>query len=337
MLKVSFIIFIIYFYFIYLLSGLFLFSPILILNKFYKKNFGYFFKNIFAINISFILKNIFQTQVFVNSNKLLNELTDNKEQSILIQNHISEIDFFCTSFILNNIKDFFNFKFIALKKKIIGFQLIGIGLFSYFTRDIYLNRNIKKDYNNLINNNNANLLYIFPEGTCFNKLSKEKSDIYCYSNKLITFNYHLYPRITGIETIIKNHNNYKYIYDLTVVYDTISKKELFEKKNLIKFFYKYDFPSRIFINISKYYINNNLNISNKLEHIFLNKDNFIKTFNINQNKFKKINYNYKNSIISFLLSNFIFIISLYFFYKFNFIKFYYIFEIIFYIFVFHYK
>ena len=69
MLKLPFIIFVIHFYFNYLFSGLLLLIPVTIFNKFYNKNIGFYFKNIYAINTSFIITNFLQLQVFVNSNK----------------------------------------------------------------------------------------------------------------------------------------------------------------------------------------------------------------------------------------------------------------------------
>ena len=90
---------------------------------------------------------------------------------------------------------------------------MGNGIFGLFSKDIYLNRNIELDKKNLKNNNNANLVYIFPEGTVFNKDTKIKSDIYCKNNNLPIYKYHLYPRITGIETIYKYHPYYQKIYD----------------------------------------------------------------------------------------------------------------------------
>ena len=94
MLKVKFTILAIYIYFSYLLTGLLFFCPITIMNIF-NRNIGFFIKNIHATSIGFILKYLLNVQLYVNSNKLANELVNNDEQIILIQKHITGMDFIC--------------------------------------------------------------------------------------------------------------------------------------------------------------------------------------------------------------------------------------------------
>jgi hypothetical protein len=205
-------------------------------------------------------------------------------------------------------------------KKLVGYVFTGIGLFSLFSKDLYLNRDINYDYLTIKSHNNSNLLYIFPEGTCFNNFTKKKSNEFIENNNLIKYKYHLYPRLTGLFTLLKNHHKYKIIYDLTVMYDTIPKNDLGKVYKFYHFFYKYNFPTRVFINIKKYDIDNITNFDKKIEYIFNKKDLFIKKFDINHNQFYLLNYNFFIGFNCFMISLFIFIYSLYLFFNYSFIK-----------------
>jgi len=333
MLKFKFTIIALYLYISFLFSGLLFLGPISILNLFISDSIGFIIKNIYITSITFIMKYIFNIEVFINSNKLAYEIVNNDQQIILIQNHFSEIDFLYISYFLSNLNKI-KFKIIYIAKKSIGLFLLGGGLFSAFSKDIYLNRKISDDTQILINENDADILYMFPEGTCLNKKTKEKSDLYVKENKLINFKYLLYPRTTGLNTILNTHKNYKKIYDLTVLYDTIDKNDLLLTHKFINFFYKYDFPTKIYININKFNITQNLDLQNYMEEIFLQKDDFIKNFNLLQNKFKKIKLNFLTIFSSFLFSSFFTFLSIYLFYSYKFIQSLYITQTICYIFYF---
>ena len=329
MIKTKFLFLILYIYFIYLMSSLLLMTPLSILNL-YNRNIGFGFKNIYFISVAFILKYIFDTEVFTNSSKLANNLIMEKNrQVIVIQNHFSEIDYLFISYFFTNFKNFyqiFRYKMIFVAKKLVGNILLGVGMFSLLSRDLYLKRDISYDYDKISSNNDANLLYIFPEGTCFNFITKKISDKFTKKNNLTKFKYHLYPRTTGIYNIAKNHPNYKVIYDFTVVYDSIKKNDLYDPHTFNQYFYKYDFPSRIFINIRKY----NLDISNqfdkKIEDIFTSKDEFVRNFDVNKNKFEKISTNYELSALCFGFTNIITLISIYLYINYNFIRILYLFQ-----------
>jgi len=330
MINIKFTIIALYIYFSYLLTGLLFLCPITLINIF-NKNVGFFIKNVYAMSIGFILKYILKVELYVNNNKIANELINNDEQIILIQNHFSEIDFLCLSYFMLNIKRSFNFKLISVLKKNVGLLLIGFGLISTLSKDLYISRDINNDKKLLKKNNNSNILYIFPEGTCYNKKTKEISDKYVKKNNLIKYKYLLYPRVTGLMTIINSHKNYKKIFDFTVLYDTILKKDLLENHKFIYFFYKYKFPTKIFININKYNIDNDLNnnkLKDLLEDIFYDKDKFIKKFDINNNNFIKFNSIYYKGCLSFISTLLISFISIYLFIVFDFIKSLYFVEII---------
>ncbi len=305
--KIIFLLVALYLYAISLFSGLMLFVPVVMLNKF-NKNIGNFFKNIFYLNCAFIVKYLLQVDVFVNSNKLVRNIIDNPKQIILTQNHFTEIDYFFMSYFLTNLDSFnnlFNFKFINVAKKFVGNIFVGIGFYSLISKDIYLCRDIKKDYKVLSKNNNCDLLYIFPEGTCFNKFTRIKSDLFIKENNLIKFKYHLYPRITGIYTLVNSHKKFRTIYDLTVLYDTIPKKNIGEFYTFASFIYKYNFPNRVYININNFDIDNSEYLQSTIEKIYQKKDNFIHNFKIEHNQFVKMDFNNILSFICFFIINII--------------------------------
>ncbi len=317
----------------YLMSSLMLFTPITLLNI-YNQNIGFAIKNMFYISVSFCLKYFLNTEVFINSNRAALDLINENRQVIIIQNHFSEIDYMFVSYFLTNFKNFyqvFRYKMIFVAKKLVGNIFIGLGIFSLLSKDLYLNRDIKSDYTKISSNNNANLLYIFPEGTCFNSFTKKISDKFTKKNKLIKFKYHLYPRTTGIHTIMKSNPKYNIVYDFTVMFDTVDKKDLYQIHKFHDFVFKYDFPSRVFININKYNLNLGDHFNQRLEHIYYKKDNFIKKFDVNQNKFKKINYHFEMGLTCFIFSNFITIISLFLYFKYDFFRTLYFFEILLYL------
>jgi hypothetical protein len=129
-----------------------------------------------------------------------------------------------------------------------------------------------------------------------------------------------------LQTILKYHKNYENIFDMTIVYDTMPKENYGISYSLSSFINKNKFPSRVFINLTKYKINKE--IQDLLEKIYLDKDDFVDKFNPNVNKFKKINYNYYNGLISFIYFFILNMISYYLFFKYPFVRSYYLCEFI---------
>lgn len=318
------------------LIGIF-FIPIFVIFNFFPKH-KYLInilKNIIWGSISFISHMLLFKNIYVDSNQYINEIKNNSNESnIIISNHILDLDFLIYNLIISNTS--LNSNNIGLAKKLVGYQLPILGFMGIFTGDIFLNRKIDLDINKLNKKINFNNILIFPEGTCFNNERKKISDNYCDKNKLIKFNYHLYPRITGIKTIILNNKNTKYIYDFTLIYDKITTNEYGYNYNIFKYLYNINnFPNNVFLKINKYKIKNNIKIENQLENIFYSKDKFIEKFNCNNNKYIPIQYNYFKGFTCFIGTNLLTIISIYIFYKFNFIKYFYTFEfLLFYIYFF---
>ena len=323
---------------IYLNFGLLLLSiPILSIQfLFYKKKYLInLFKNIVDSTISFFIYNVLFTNIYINSQRNFEMITnDHGRQKIVISNHLSELDFFLCLLFVNNIKNYINTEISFISKKMIGYYLIYFGIYGTLTNDIFIERNFEKDANKLSKKLDFNIMFMFPEGTCFTKDRKQKSDEYCNKNNLQIYKYHLYPRMTGISEIIKNNPKISCLYDITIIYDNIPKKKYGNHYSLINYINKNSLPQKVYININKYNIHyNKEDLVEKIEDIYKNKDNFIKNFDVDNNNFVPLKYNYYIGFINFNLMNFVCLSSIYLFCKYNYIKYTYISEIIiFYIF-----
>lgn len=284
-------------------------------------------KNIITSSISFITHMLLFKNIYVDSNELVEEIQSNTSKSnIIISNHLLDLDFLIHNIILSNTS--LNSINICVSKKSVGYKLPICGYLGILTGDIFLNRKIELDIYKLNKKINFNNLLIFPEGTCFTSERKTISDNYCNKNKLIKFNYHLYPRITGIKTIIQSNKNIKYIYDITLIFDKISPIEYGKNYSAFSYFYNISsFPNKVFIKINKYKIKNN-NIEKQIENIYYNKDKFIEGFNCNQNKFVPIKYNYKKGFGCFIATNLLTISSIYFVIKYKYIIYIYMCELL---------
>ena len=289
-------------------------------------------KNFIFNSLGFIVKKIMFSNVYVNSNELYESITEynHKNKKIIISNHPSEFDFLLASIFLTN-TNLINSN-IGLAKKNIGYIIPIIGFIGLFSGDVFLHRNINMDINKLNKKLNFNLMILYPEGTCFNKDRKLISDNYCDKNSLIKFKYHLYPRTTGLEIIINNNIDIKYIYDLTLIYDEIKKKDYGNHYNLFNcIINKFKISNKIYIQINKYKIDRKNDFNKKMiENIYLSKDNFISKFDINCNNFVPIKYEYFKGFGCFIFVNFICILSIYLYIKYNFIKYLYFFQLIIY-------
>jgi len=283
-------------------------------------------KNIIYNSLSYIFKLLLFPNIYVNSNDIIN--INDKQKNILMSNHISELDSIIGNIILSN-TELNNINNIISKKNV-GYQLPILSFIGLLTGDIYLHRNINLDIKKLNKKLNFNLMLMFPEGTCFTKNRKLISDNYCNKNKLIKFNYHLYPRISGIELIINNNSNINYIYDLTIIYDEIKKKNYGNHYSIFGYLFgNFKLPNKIFIQINKYKINNKKGFDVKMiENIYLSKDKFIDKFDITCNNFVPFKYDYKKEFLCFILVNLFCIFSIYLYINFKFIRYLYFFQTI---------
>lgn len=302
------------------------------------KKYFTFIKNIIICSIGFISKQFLFQNIFVNSNNVINfyNLNNNHDivgnKNLIISNHPMELDFLLGCIFFNE-TNLYN-KNVGIVKKMVGYQIPTLGFFGLLSGDIFLHRNINYDINKLNTEINFNLMLIYPEGTCFSKQRKLISDKYCDLNNLPKFRYHIYPRITGIDLILSNNPDIKYIYDLTIIYDEIKKNNYKSHYNTTNYLMsKLKIPNKIFIQISKYkitkYKNDIKNKSNSkmIENIYLIKDKWIDNFDLVCNNFIPIKYNWNKGLLCFLFVNFVCVCSIYLYSKFYFIRYLYIFQL----------
>jgi 1-acyl-sn-glycerol-3-phosphate acyltransferase len=330
---IIFLFIVLYIYIFSLLNALFLMTPVFALNKL-NKDTGFIFKNILYLSISFVLKHFLKIDVYVNSNELVKQMFDEQKQIFLIQNHFTEIDYLFQIYLFGNMRNMYralSYKFANVAKKFVGNAFLGVGIHSMLSNDLYLIRDINIDNKVIGQKYDYDMIYMFPEGTCFNHETRLKSNNYVKQNNLVKFKYHLYPRLTGLLLLLKKNKNLRTIYDLTVVYDTIPKKIFGEKFKLQDFFYKFEYPSRVYINIQKYKIKELVVIQEQLEYIYTNKDNFVKNFNPNQNNFEIVKFNNFLTLSCFTIFNLIGLYSFNLLFNFGFVKKIYFLEIIFYL------
>lgn len=301
------------------------FLPIIIIFNFFPKIKSYIniLKNIIWSSVSFITHMLVFKNIYVDSNEFMDEIQSNTyKPNIIISNHLLDLDFLIYYIIFSNTS--LNSINIGVAKKFVGYKIPICGFYGMMTGDIFLHRKAELDINKLNQKIYFNNLLIFPEGTCFTNDRKFFSDNYCDKNKLIKFNYHLYPRITGLKTIIQANKDIKYIYDFTIVYDNISPDKYGNHYTIFSYLYNlYLFPNKVFIKINKYKINNDIKVEKQIEKIFYHKDKFIKEFNCHNNKFVPIKYNYTNGFGCFIGTNLLTIISIWLFVRFSFIRYLY--------------
>ncbi len=247
----------------------------------------------------FIDLSLFMYTKYFDSNILYSgEYKKTDKVDIVISNHLNTIDFCNYGSI---IKHFDDRELCVLLKKEEMFT-IGAGLIMSSSNDIFLNRKLEDDVDNISNsikNINDSVIVIMPEGTRYTKEKKELAEQYSKDNNLPIFKNTLFPKMKGLWIIInelKKQNKLGNIIDITLKLDKLDK-------NIGPKFYKFmqtDFGD-------SYNIINTYNIpDDKIEDYdifkkwFLNKiwekkDNILTNFDKykNRNNFKKLDSNLK--------------------------------------------
>ena len=230
--KIFFLIFYIYFWIIY---PYIYYIPALFLNN--RIESSYHIRSI-AQKISTVgFKYVFNTDLYFAESKqpiLSNILKNNNLIDIIISNHISSLDITIITSYLNYLK-INNFNYFAKKEMN---YIPGLGLFTYFSLDIILNRKWDEDkhilndqINKIIDNINENyckhVIIIFPEGT---RISNEKlleGQTFSKLNNFPIYNNLLVPKTKGLyHTInyLKEKKRLGKIWDISLIIDKLNSR-----------------------------------------------------------------------------------------------------------------
>lgn len=153
----------------------------------------------------------------------------NKENCIVIMNHIGGIDFLVAHKLASKKKMLRHCKYL-LKDSLIFVPFIGLGV--YFLKFCFLKRNFNEDvirikkWAHFIKHNKVPLwLIIYPEGTRYTEKKYKESLEFCKIRGLEPFKKLLYPRYKGFLEINKHLDDYcNHIIDVTIHYVDVDKK-----------------------------------------------------------------------------------------------------------------
>ena len=238
----------------------------------------------------------------ININNLINENIDLID--IIICNHISACDIpILTTYLKHFNIDSYNF---VLKNDIVYSP--GIGLITYASSDIKVNRNwtedkklISKQLDKINNNGKKQIILIFPEGTRLSEDKLKEAQTFSINNNMPVFKNVLVPKSKGLQTIITNLKESK---KLGRIWDTtlIMPKFIGKSVNVIKLLGKS--LDNIYMKWEQVHLPDNFNsndiFKNWLLNIWVKKDIFIQNY-------KDYNYEDINSSINIKLSEKIYI------------------------------
>lgn len=271
----------------------------------------YYFRNniinIYYRYCLFILY-LFNIKIYVNSN----DFFKNKKNCLLISNHLSEIDYFFI-FILQSFKNI-NSKLIFVMKNVLRYIFFSFGWSSFLNNSLFLKRNYEQDkkyldikLKNLKKYEENIQILIYPEGYIYTSQKFLENIKFCNDNNIKKYDNLLHPRTKGCNLIQKNLN-INTIYDLTIMYDTLSYYDLrfnYCIPNIIK---NNIFPKEIYIHVNKY--ENFILDKDNYNIIFDEKDKIMNQYILDKNKYIKKSKLLKPTFSCLLSFIFIFLLNL---------------------------
>lgn len=153
-------------------------------------------------------------------NKLININTN--KINIFIANHLSTIDF---CIVLSYLKLYQTPVYFISKKEMRLMPILGLTINLY--NDIKINRNYEKDKEIItkqLKKIEKGIIFIFPEGTRYDKDKKRKSDKFCKENNMLEYKNLLCPRVKGLHLLINNIENLGSVIDLTINIEKIKNQ-----------------------------------------------------------------------------------------------------------------
>ncbi|KAM0686738.1 hypothetical protein COBT_002033 [Conglomerata obtusa] len=202
----------------------------------------------------------------------------NKENVILISNHIGAIDFMAINEISKR-KGMLKHAKYMIKESIKYVPILGYIQFLGF---VMLKRNYEKDVSeiktwlNYFKNNNVPVWFvIYPEGTRFTQQKKIQSHDFCEKNNLIKLDNVLYPRSKGFSLAVNELREYvKHIVDVTVYYENKSRNDV---PTLLSFLFTMP-KGKVYIKAKVYKIDEIKDSSDFVKNVFYEKDQTIQNW-----------------------------------------------------------
>lgn len=245
--------------------------------------------------------------ITIDSIQLLKQISnkDSNKVDILINNHLSTIDFILLFYLLNCVKR--RDIILVQKKELLFYPSVNVSIRG--RKFIKLKRNWDDDKNVLqeaIKKLKTGIIIIFPEGTRINKKNYIKSVKYCKENNIIPNKNLLIPKVKGlfnIVNILKKNKVYGNLFDITSIVPNITSDYKENDYDLIKLFstdisQSYHFIRKL--DLPTYYDDYD-NFKNWLYHQWNTKDFIIGNYKSYKYKQLKGKTEQKNIIICYVL------------------------------------
>lgn len=245
--------------------------PILYISKFFTNRLFNFYYNTYAYSVAPIIKYYYKTKFYIQNKDVFEELLSDdydKSKSILIQNHLSQLDFIFLHAILSLKNSITNINLKSVTHFYSYLASPGFGMICYLSNAIMITYNKIKNII-LLNKckiKNNDILFLCPEGNVFSKENKKSNDKYCDENNINKMKNCLYPRLGAIE-ILQKKNNIDTIFVMCTQYDNIKPSGKYHT------LLNTELPRKVYIKFDKYKTDDK--ICEKTVEIFRNIDNYL--------------------------------------------------------------
>jgi len=312
--------------------------PFLLISKLFTKKIISLYTNSIYLGGSCIFKYYYNMSTYIKNTKILHELLNLNEPTIIISNHLTQFDAIFLGLLLANKKQVQGQEkvpdllcksaklhndlcYIPTNNiRVVAYYLthlvkVGYSILLYLNKSIMISNNKNKNFLNLENCkiDKGDILYLYPEGNVYCSKMKNIVDKYCDDNNIERMKNCLYPR-SGALDILEKNNNIKTIYSICVQYDTIKPCGKYHTLLNTKL------PNKVYFNLNKHELNSN--IYSKTVDIFRNFDKELDQ-DINESEYLLIG-KYYNELYCQLSHILLFIFACYYLYNYNYVLMYYI-------------
>ena len=168
----------------------------------------------------------------------------NKENSIVISNHLSQADFLYIFNLMTSNNKIPN-NHLKIASYYYSYLFPGMGITSYLANNILISENKKKTIDNIekCKLNKNDILFLYPEGGSYHQKVLESSNNYCIKNNIDITKNCLYPKTTGIDIIHKN-TKIDTLYSISMQYEEKHNKNIYS-------LFGVNLPNRVYMKFNK--------------------------------------------------------------------------------------